>query len=273
MNTPANISSSLSTRTVRLAALALILLASGSLALCGPIHDAARKGDVKKLKGMLQSDPKLVSDRDSIGDTPLHVAALHGQLDAAQVLIDAGADVNAKNNYTPFLPDDLNQLFRTKNLQDPVILLQSQDAHRSRELNAQGVDTRELKNGYTPLDLAEFASDHNKMMQLLVAHGADVNARAASGATPLFWAVMRDQKDDVKFLLDHGANPNTPDAYGDTVLDCALHLGFQSMVQLLVDKGADVNAQDQSLHRPLTYAMQKDENTAVDILKKHGAHE
>lgn len=273
MNTRTVFSRSLPLRAIRLATLAFLVMASGSLAFCGPIHDAARKGDVKKLKELLQSDPKLISDRDSNGDTPLHVAALHGQLAAAQALIDAGADVNAKNNYAPFIPDDLNQFFATRNHQEPSILLQSPAAHRSHELNSQGIDTRELKNGYTPLDLAEFASEHNKMMQLLIAHGADVNARAASGATPLFWAVMRDQKDDVKFLLDHGANPNLPDAYGDTILDCSLHLGFESMVGLLVDKGADVNAQDQSLHRPLTYALQKDESTAANILKKHGAHE
>jgi ankyrin repeat protein len=254
-------------------ALATVVACSSRLSFAGPIQDAARKGDVKKIKELLQSNPKLVSDKDSNGDTALHQAVLHGQLAAAQVLIDAGADVNAKNNYPPFLPDDLNQQYSTNNHQDPVILLHSQAITQTQALSSQGIVTAELKDGYTPLALAEFANNHSKMIQLLIAHGADVNARAASGATPLFWAVMRDQKDDAKLLLDKGANSNIPDSYGDTVLDCALHLGFQSMVQLLVDKGADVNAQDQSLHRPLTYALQADEDTAVSILKKHGAHE
>lgn len=260
-------------RLLALTALALAVAVSCATSFADPIHDAARKGDVKKIKELLESDPKAISAKDKNGDTALHLAALHGQLAAVQALIDAGADVNAKNNYAPFIPDDLGQLFSTNNHQDPIILLELQSAHRTRELNTQGVDARQLKDGYTPLDLAEFANNHNKIMQLLVAHGADVNARAASGSTPLFWAVMRDQKDDAKFLLDHGANPNIPDAYGDTILDCALHLGFQSMVEPLVDKGADVNAQDQSLHRPLTYAIQGNEDSATSILKKHGAHE
>jgi ankyrin repeat protein len=242
-------------------------------AFCGPIHDAARKGDVKKIKDLLASDPKLVNDKDKNGDTPLHQAALHGQFAAAQALIAAGADVNAKNNYPPFVPDDIGKEFSTNNHQDPVILLHSQASNTTNALNTQGVTSNQLKNGYTPLDLAEFASAHSKLVQLLVEHGADVNARAASGATPLFWAVMRDQKDDVKFLLDHGANPNIPDTYGDTILDCALHLGFQSTVGLLVDKGADVNAADQNSIRPLTYAKQANLDTAVNILKKHGAHD
>jgi ankyrin repeat protein len=263
----------LPSRSVLLAALALLALGTASLSFADPIHDAARKGDVKKIKQLLQSDPKLISAKDSNGDTPLHEAALHGQVAAAQALIDARADVNAENNYPPFLPDDLGQFYATNNHADPIVLLQLQSAHRTRELNNEGMDARAAKNGYTPLDLAEFSTSHNKLVQLLVAHGANVNARAASGATPLWWAVMRDQKDDVKFLLDHGANPNLTDAYGDTILDCALNLGFQSLVPILVDKGADVNAQDQSLHRPLYYAEANQEDSASAILKKHGAHE
>ncbi|HMG84504.1 MAG TPA: ankyrin repeat domain-containing protein [Terracidiphilus sp.] len=267
------IRSSISRRLVCAVALAFATLTIATPAFCGPIQDAARKGDVKKVKELLASDPRLVNDKDKNGDTPLHQAALHGQLAVAQALIDAGANVNLKNNYPPFIPDDLGKEFSTNNHQDPVILLHSQAVNTTNELNTQGVTSKDLKDGYTPLDLAEFATSHNKVMQLLVAHGADVNARAASGATPLFWAIMRNQKDDAKFLLDHGANPNTPDTYGDTILDCALRLGFESTVGLLVDKGADVNAVDQAQQRPLAYAMQANLDSAVSLLKKHGAHE
>ena len=233
-----------------------------ALAFGSPVHDAARKGDVSKLKTLLQGDPKLVGDRDKLGDTPLHSAALHGQLAAAQVLIEAGADVNAKNNYGAFTPSDLGVILYSSNHQDPVSLL-----------TVHGVDARDMKNGYTPLSLSLFASRRKELVQLLVEKGADVNAMAASGATPLFFAVLRDQKDDVQFLLDHGANVNLADAYGDTILDCALHLQYGSLVQMLVEKGADVNALDQSQHRPLTYALQMDDHKWADYLKKHGAHE
>jgi ankyrin repeat protein len=239
-----------------------LLLAGSTAALCGPIHEAARKGDANKIKALLQADPKLVADRDKNGDTPLHVACLHGQLAAAQVLIDAGADVNAKNNYGTFTPGDLWGVFSSNNHQDPVSLL-----------TVHGVDTRDMKNGYTPLHLCLFASRHKELLQLLVSKGADVNAQAASGATPLFFAVLRDQPDDVKFLIDKGANVNAADAYGDTILDAALHLQYGSMIQILVDRGADVNAKDQSEHRPLTYALQMDDHKWADLLKKHGAHE
>ncbi len=239
-----------------------LLLCGSTVALCGPIHDAARKGDANKIKALLQADPKLVADRDRNGDTPLHVACLHGQLAAAQVLIDAGADVNAKNNYGAFTPGDLWGVFSSNNHQDPVTLL-----------TVHGVDTRDMKNGYTPLDLCLFASRHKELMQLLVAKGADVNARASSGATPLYFAVLRDQPDDVKFLIDKGADVNLADAYGGTILDAALQMQYGSMIQILVDHGADVNAKDQSDQHPLTYALKMDDHKWAELLKKHGAHE
>jgi ankyrin repeat protein len=249
-------------RAFRLATIVFVALAFSSLAFCGPIHDAARKGDANKVKALLQTDPKLVSSKDGNGDTPLHVAALHGQVQAAQALVDAGADVNAKNNYGAFTPGDLWGVYSSNNHQDPVTLL-----------SVHGVDTKDMQNGYTPLDLAIMSVKHKDLVKLLVDKGANVNAQASSGATPLFWAVLRDQKDDAQFLLDHGANVNATDAYGDTILDSALHLQFGSMIQLIVDKGADVNAVDQSEHRPLFYALQMDDHKWADMLRKHGAHE
>jgi len=249
-------------RGFRVGGIAMVLLVSAELASGSAIHDAARKGDVKKVQALLQSDAKLVNDADSRGDTPLHMAALHSQVAVAQVLLDAGANVNVKNNYGAFIPDQLYQVLSSKNHQDPAVLLA-----------VHGIDAKDMANGYTPLDLAIFSSKHKELVQLLVAKGADVNARAASGATPLYWAVLRGQKDDMAFLLEHGANVNTPDAYGNTILGCALQLQYGSLIQMLVDHGADVNAIDQSLHRPLTYALRMDDQKWADLLKKHGAHE
>ena len=242
--------------------LIFLVLGASTIAFSSQIHDAARKGDVKKVTALLQSDPKLVGDRDKNGDTPLHVAALHGELAVAQVLLAAGADVNARNNYGAFTPGDLWGVLGSSNHKDPVSLLR-----------VHGVDAQDMKNGYTPLHLAVFSVGHKKMVALLLSKGADVNARAASGATPLFFAILRDQKDDAQFFIDHGANVNFPDAYGDTILDCALHLQYGSLIQLLVDHGADLNAVDQSGQRPLTYAMKMDDHKWADLLKKHGAHE
>lgn len=249
-------------RTIQLTGLLLTGFATTSLVLAAPIHEAAVKGDAKKIAAILAADPAQVNAKDRFGNTPLHWAAFHGQLAAVKALLDAGADVKAKNNYGPFLPGDLSSVFGSNNHQDPVVLLQ-----------VHGINTADMQNGYTPLDLALFASKHKEIVELLLAKGADVNAQASSGATPLFWAVMREQKDDLLTLLAKGANVNLADAYGDTVLDCALHLQYGSLVPILVEHGADVNAIDQSMHRPLSYALGMDDTKWANYLKDHGAHE
>jgi ankyrin repeat protein len=249
-------------KTSHLALLMGAALACTGAAYAGPIHDAARKGDVKKVQALLQGDPKLANDKDNLGDTPLHVAALHGQVEVAQALIAAGADVNAKNNYAPFTPGDLWPYLSPSNHPDPVALL-----------SVHALDQRDTQNGYTPLDLATFAARYKPLVELLVAKGANVNAQASSGATPLFWAILREQKDEVKFLIDHGANVNAADAYGDTILDVVLRLQYTSMIPMLLDKNVDVNAVDQSQHRPLTYALGMDDHRWADMLRKKGAHE
>jgi len=264
MKTSSLLRSSLAFSTVRLAALLLVGLAFTSLAFAGPIHDAAVKGDVKKIQAILAADPTQLNAKDKLGNTPLHWAAFHGQLPAVKVLLDAGADVKAKNNYGPFQPGELGgALWQGGNThQDPVWLLQS-----------HGVNAADMQNGYTPLDLALFANKHKEVVDLLLDKGADVNAQASSGATPLFWAVVRDQKDDVLTLLAKGANVNLADAYGDTILDVALRAQYSSIIPILVEHGADVNAIDQGMNRPITYAKGMDDTKWVKYLKDHGAHE
>lgn len=251
-----------SLNTSRLAVIVVAVLACTSIAFAGPIHDAARKGDLKKVQALIQADPTVVNSKDNMGDTPLHLAALHGELAVAQALVAAGADVNAKNLAGPFTPGDLNDVLYSSNHKDPVSLL-----------TVHGIIQADMKNGYTPLDMAAFSIRYMPMVKFLIDKGADVNAQASSGATPMFWAVMRQQKDELVYLMDHGGNVNLADAYGDTILDMVLHLQYFTMIQPLLDHGADVNAIDQGQKRPLTYALQMDDHKWADLLKKHGAHE
>jgi hypothetical protein len=79
-------------------------LATSLPGFCGPIHDAARDGDVKKVELLIKNQPSLISSKDEkYGQTPLHVAAFNDRLDVAKLLIEHKADVNAKatNGSTP----------------------------------------------------------------------------------------------------------------------------------------------------------------------------
>jgi hypothetical protein len=79
----------------RRAAVILVALAWSNLAFCGEIHDAAKAGDLEKVKSLLKTSPDLVSSKDNDGATPLHTAAYGGQLKIAETLVASGANVNA----------------------------------------------------------------------------------------------------------------------------------------------------------------------------------
>ena len=76
----------------------------------GPLHEATKEGDVAKIRTLLSGVSSWVnrwfsrtlSNKDARGDdvlTPLHRAAMNGQVEAVRALLKAGADVNAQDKY------------------------------------------------------------------------------------------------------------------------------------------------------------------------------
>lgn len=92
------------TNSVRktLALLALIPLLS-TTASTAPVHDAALQGNRELVFALIAKDPTMLEIRDDIGASPLWYAASHGHIELARDLVAAGAEVTVatRDGLTP----------------------------------------------------------------------------------------------------------------------------------------------------------------------------
>jgi len=63
----------------------------------GPIHDAARNGDLVGVQAELDKGVDVNAKSGDGGVTPLHFAAMRGHKEIVELLMTKGADVNAKD--------------------------------------------------------------------------------------------------------------------------------------------------------------------------------
>lgn len=61
---------------------------------------AAKAGDIDAARAILQACPAVIDARDTDGSTPLHCASWKGHPEMVGLLLDAGADIQAKNDNT-----------------------------------------------------------------------------------------------------------------------------------------------------------------------------
>ena len=142
----------------RLAAVLLVALALSSLAFCGEIHDAAKAGDLEKVKALLKGNPKLVFSKDTNpnGMMPLHWAASEGRKAVAELLLANKAEVNAKDNFG-MTPLHWAALLGHKAVVELLL--------------ANGADVNaKANNGWTPLHTAEDRGQAD-VAELLRQHG------------------------------------------------------------------------------------------------------
>ncbi|GFF61464.1 hypothetical protein IFM62136_05023 [Aspergillus lentulus] len=106
------------------------------------------------------------------------------------------------------------------------------------------------------------AEGHERTVQLLLDHGADVDAQ---GGSALLAASKEGHCRTVQLLLGYGADINTQS--GSALLEASKE-GHYRTVQLLLDHGADVNSQSESA---LLAASKEGHYRIVQLLLDHGA--
>ncbi len=125
---------------------------------------------------------------------------------------------------------------------------------------------------HTPLHMAA-AGGHGALAELLLAHGAEVNA-LSSGGTPLHLAAREGHAALVELLLARGAEVDTRRKYqAKTPLMLAARNGHAAVAAVLLRHGADVAARDNERMTALAQARALGRDEVVDLLRRQGARE
>ena len=189
------------------------------------LFDTVRSGDLRALKSGLRK-PDAAKTKDSKGVTLLMYAAAFGSPEAVRMLIEAGADINAKNSF------DATALMWAAG--DPV---------KARTLIEHGADVNaRSKQGRTALIIAAGHDGNSETVRLLLEKGADARMKDSLDITPLQMAAAAGDLESVRLLLEKGLDVNAADKAGNTALLVAAGSDNPALVKLLLAKGANVNA-------------------------------
>ena len=103
--------------------------------------------------------------------------------------------------------------------------------------------------------------DRTRTLNVLIASGADIEARNDMGATPLMQAAYDGQISVVEMLLKAKVNVNVQDKNGNTALHLAAYNGHAAVVKVLLKAGADtalLNRKKQSAYQVAVAAKRKE---------------
>ena len=218
-----------------------------------------------------------------------------GAVAAARLLLERGADVDAKydsrrtkNSSTLMLAANyghvkLVELFLTYGADVNLgvfTALHTADPAKPRIselLIDHGADLEARDHdGKSPL-LSLCGSDRpnaEHAMRLLLKRGADIHSRDNSGETALFKAAAKGFCCIIQVLKEHGADIHARSTFGRSVLFTAIGCYSQSdeTVPLLLELGVDVHLQDSAGDTALTLAAAWDKLDVVKLLLGHGAN-
>jgi ankyrin repeat protein/beta-lactamase regulating signal transducer with metallopeptidase domain len=221
------------------------------------------------------------------GWTPFSRAALHGRTDMTDLFLAKGVDTSSLH-MAAFAGD----LSRVRELVETGTQVDTKDEFGWTALfwaacsgqtevaqflieNKADLGAQDASGGTLLHQAAQARTDAVKLVELLIAKGADMNAKtnSARGAMPLHLACLSGNKEVAALLISKGADVNSRDNNGETPLHFAALANDVDLAELLISKGAAVNAELNTRitrYTPLHLAAMTDADM-VEFLIEHGA--
>ena len=192
--------------------------------------EAAFYNDYAKVRNLLSNGVN-IHTRSEEGATVILAAAIGGDYDMMNLIIQNGGDVNGEfRGITP-----LHLAAFVGNLEVVDLLIKSY----------ANVNVKDEEDGITPLHQAA-ANGFYYVVRLLVDNGASVNTKSIYGITPLHVAAEAygDTERIIQFLIDEGSDLEGKDDVGWTALHFAASASNMGSVQTLIRNGANATAED-----------------------------
>src|SRR3954468_7486810 len=161
------------------------------MALNGDLLAAVNGGDAKKVMDLLKENAQGARDYSADGWTALHLAAFMGHRQAAEALLEMGADLAALSK-NQMANQPLHAALAGKTDHAMVQML----IDRGADVNARG------GAGVMPLHLAASRGD-GTMCDVLIKKGADPVAKMDDGSTPSDIAAKRGHAAVAQQILNH----------------------------------------------------------------------
>ena len=250
-------------RFIAAAAVISLCLAFASAASAGKLEnqliDAVQQGNAPAVRVLLAEGADVNANRS--GWPALMYAAGNGKTNIVKLLLDKGANIEAKNIY-----GSTALIIAAYNGHADVVTL----------LLAKGANIEAKDNdGNTALAnvALSFGREDVNMVKLLLEKGANIDAKNKNGETALMLAAMEGRAAVVKLLLDKGTDVNTKDNNRNTALMWAASpsAGYAEIVKLLLDKGADVEAKNNTGETALILAIMSGRAGVFRALFERGA--
>ncbi len=203
-------------RIVKSAVIVLLALVVSSIAVAesGDFHASIKSGDINAVRELVGRHKVFVEMADELGRSPLHLAVIHGHLNIVNVLVKAGAEVNAVDRLKSLTPLHYAAFHNYPKI---MLFLLSRGAL---------TDVKD-SDGNRPLHFAA-ANGCRSTVEILLNHQAHPDAWNKDWQTPLHLVALAgtdkkrffaasDRVDDylavTQFLLNAGATANILDAW------------------------------------------------------------